>query len=204
MIAESLHFGVPRNLDRLRYIRGEETMKITISALAVLLCWAALSFSAAAQKPGPKPGSKPSPKPAPGSSITSPTPRIWPPDAPAQIRAVLEAQVAAWNAGKLEEFMAGYWRSPELTFYSGGQKLAGWDATLARYRKNYQAEGKEMGKLQFSELEIKPLGEQEAVVGGRWGLTMANGKQLGGLYTLIFRRFNDGWKIVHDHTSTNQ
>lgn len=124
--------------------------------------------------------------------------------AEADIRAVLDIQVAAWNAGKLEEFMAGYWRSPKLTFFSGGRKLAGWEATLERYRKTYQAEGKEMGKLQFSELDIQLLGTSAAVVRGRWELTMSDGKKPGGLYTLIFRKFKDGWKIVHDHTSSNQ
>jgi uncharacterized protein (TIGR02246 family) len=127
-----------------------------------------------------------------------------PKSAAAQIRALLDAQVAAWNAGKLEEFMDGYWRSPDLTFFSGGRKLAGWDATIERYRKTYQAEGREMGKLVFSDLDIQPLGPNAAVVRGRWGLTMSDGQKPGGLYTLVFRRFNQGWKIVHDHTSSNQ
>lgn len=166
-------------------------MRITFCLFVVLFCGAALTLGAAAQKPNPKP-------------IARPRPLSWSPDAAGQIRAVLDVQVAAWNAGKLEEFMAGYWRSPELTFFSGGQKLAGWDATLARYRRNYQAEGKEMGQLEFSDLQIEPLGAEAAVVRGRWGLTMADGKKLGGLYTLIFRRFTEGWKIVHDHTSSNQ
>ncbi len=119
------------------------------------------------------------------------------------IRAVLDAQVTAWNAGKLEAFMAGYWRSPKLTFFSGGRKMEGWDATIERYRKNYQAEGKEMGKLQFSNLDIQPFGNA-GVVRGRYELTMSDGKKLDGLFTLIFRKFKDGWKIVHDHTSSNQ
>lgn len=119
------------------------------------------------------------------------------------IRAVLDAQVTAWNAGKLEAFMAGYWRSPKLTFFSGGRKMAGWDATIERYRKNYQAEGKEMGKLQFTDLDIQPFGNA-GVVRGRYELTMSDGKKLDGLFTLIFRKFKDGWKIVHDHTSSNQ
>jgi uncharacterized protein (TIGR02246 family) len=121
-----------------------------------------------------------------------------------EIRAVLAAQVAAWNEGKLEAFMDGYWRSPELSFFSGGRKLAGWDATLERYRQTYQSEGKDMGKLDFSELEIQLLAEKAALVRGRWRLKMNDGKELGGLYTLIFRRFDKGWKIIHDHTSANQ
>jgi len=124
--------------------------------------------------------------------------------ASAEIRAVLNAQVAAWNAGKLEEFMDGYWRSPDLTFFSGGRKLSGWDATIERYRKTYQAEGKEMGKLAFSDLDIQPLGTSAATVRGRFELTMSDGKKLSGLYTLIFRRFRQEWKIIHDHTSSNQ
>jgi len=126
-----------------------------------------------------------------------------PKSAEAGIRAALDAQVAAWNAGKLEEFMDGYWRSPNLTFFSGGRKLSGWDATIERYRKTYQAEGREMGKLAFSDLDIQPLGSSAATVRGRFELTMSDGKKLSGLYTLIFRRFKQGWKIVHDHTSSS-
>jgi ketosteroid isomerase-like protein len=130
-------------------------------------------------------------------------PAAPPQDSAAAIRAVLDTQVKAWNAGRLEEFMEGYWRSPELSFFSGGRRLAGWDATLERYRRTYQSEGREMGQLVFSELDIAPLGPEAAVVRGRWELTLANGQKPGGLYTLIFRRFPQGWKIVHDHTSAN-
>jgi len=119
----------------------------------------------------------------------------------AEIRAVLARQVAAWNEGKLEAFMDGYWRSAELTFFSGGRKLAGWDATLERYRKTYQAEGKEMGKLEFQGLNIDVLSRRSAVVTGKWQLTMSDGKQPHGLFTLVFKRMPGGWKIVHDHTS---
>jgi len=126
------------------------------------------------------------------------------PDAGAAVRVVLDAQVAAWNAGKLEEFMVGYWRSGELTFVSGGRKLQGWDATLERYRKTYQADGKEMGKLTFKDLDIELLSPTASFVRGQFQLKMSDGQELSGRFTLIFRKFKDGWKIVHDHTSSNQ
>ncbi len=121
----------------------------------------------------------------------------------AAIRGVLTKQVAAWNERRLEHFMDGYWKSPELSFFSGGNRVTGWDATLERYRKNYQSEGREMGKLAFSELDVRLLGVEGAVVRGRFELTLANGSKPTGLFTLILRKFGDGWKIIHDHTSTD-
>ena len=117
------------------------------------------------------------------------------------IRRVLDEQAAAWNRGDLESFLRGYWRSPELTFYSGGAVTSGWDATLQRYRARYQSEGREMGKLTFSDLEIHSLSADSAWVGGRWRLQMKKGDTPGGLFTLVFRKFPEGWRIVHDHTS---
>jgi len=52
-----------------------------------------------------------------------------------EIRAVLDRQVECWNKRDLEGFMEGYWRSPELTFYSGGTKTSSWDKTIERYRR---------------------------------------------------------------------
>jgi beta-aspartyl-peptidase (threonine type) len=118
------------------------------------------------------------------------------------IRAVLDAQAAAWNKGDLEGFMKGYWASPELTFFADGKRTQGWEATLHRYRKRYQAEGQEMGKLTFSELQIELLGPDSAFVRGRWQLERKKDRP-GGLYTLIFKRFPEGWRIVHDHTSSS-
>jgi beta-aspartyl-peptidase (threonine type) len=120
----------------------------------------------------------------------------------AAIRLVLSKQVEAWNNRSLEVFMEGYWKSPELTFFSGGRSLKGWDATIKRYRDTYQAEGREMGKLVFSDLDVQLLGNAGAVVRGRFELTMTNGTKPAGLFTLVLRKFGDGWKIVHDHTSS--
>lgn len=116
------------------------------------------------------------------------------------VRAVLEAQAAAWNKGDLEGFMEGYWHSPKLSFSSGSEVTRGWDATIERYKKKYRSGDAEMGKLTFSDLEIEPLGPDAAFVRGRWQLVRSKDKP-GGVFTLIFRKFPEGWRIVHDHTS---
>src|SRR5438874_845356 len=89
-----------------------------------------------------------------------------PEDGKQAIRAVLDAQVVAWNKGDLPGFMAGYWQSPDLTFYSGKAVTRGWQATLERYQKTYQAEGKEMGKLAFKDLDIQVAGADHGFVRG--------------------------------------
>jgi ketosteroid isomerase-like protein len=115
------------------------------------------------------------------------------------IRAVMNAQSAAWNRGDIEGFMQGYWRSPELKFVSGSNVTRGWQPTLDRYKKSYDSREK-MGVLTFSDLEITVLSKDAAVVLGNWSLKRTADAP-GGKFTLIFRRFKDGWRIVHDHTS---
>jgi uncharacterized protein (TIGR02246 family) len=117
------------------------------------------------------------------------------------IEQVLRTQQNAWNHHDLDVFMAGYWNSRELTFFSGAKESKGWQATLERYRATYASAGKEMGQLEFSELRIEPLGPDAAFVRGVWRLTMSDGRTPNGRFTLIFRKFSDGWKIIHDHTS---
>ena len=119
-------------------------------------------------------------------------------------RLVLDAQVEAWNRGDLEGFMAGYWRSPDLVFCSGSTVTRGWDETLARYRKRYQSEGREMGRLRFDGIEVIALGEEAALARGAWRLRMNDGKEPHGLFTLLLRRLDGAWRIVHDHTSSGE
>jgi ketosteroid isomerase-like protein len=120
------------------------------------------------------------------------------------VRAVLDRQVADWNKGDLDGFLAGYWNSPKVVFQSGGHRYDGWEAMRERYRQRYQAEGRAMGRLAFSGLDIEPLGPEAVLARGRWQLTMPDGTTPGGLFTVIFRKFPEGWKIVHDHTSADE
>jgi ketosteroid isomerase-like protein len=118
-----------------------------------------------------------------------------------EIRAVLDRQVVAWNERDLEGFMEGYWKSAGLTFFSIGTRRSGWQEAIAGYRSRYQGEGHEMGHLDFSDLQIEMLGPRAAFVRGHWHLTFTTGGA-GGLFTLIFRKLPEGWRIVHDHTSS--
>ncbi len=117
----------------------------------------------------------------------------------AEIRLVMDAQVAAWNAGDIDAFMRGYWNSPDLVFVSGDIVTKGWQPTIDRYKKRYDSRAK-MGTLQFSDLEIEVLSKDATKVLGSWSLAREADNPKG-KFTLIFRRFKDGWKIVHDHTS---
>ncbi|HUA16304.1 MAG TPA: nuclear transport factor 2 family protein [Verrucomicrobiae bacterium] len=119
----------------------------------------------------------------------------------AAIEHVLHGQQDAWNRHDLDTFMTGYWHSPDLTFFAGGQENQGWQAAMDRYKARYTAPGHEMGRLEFSDLRIAMLAPDAAFVRGAWHLTMSDGKTPHGLFTLVFRRFPDGWKIIHDHTS---
>ncbi len=119
-----------------------------------------------------------------------------------RVKQVLMFQVEAWNKGDLEGYMQGYWHSPDLTFFSGGTVTQGWEPTLERYRKRYQSGGNEMGHLDFQDLQVNQMGAKSAVATGKWQLTMRDGKKPHGLFTLIFLQTEQGWKIVHDHTSS--
>ncbi len=115
-----------------------------------------------------------------------------------EIKEVLTLQTAAWNQGDIDGFMQGYWNSPQLVFVGGANVTRGWQPTLEHYKKKYDSRAK-MGVLTFSDLEVEVLSKDSAVVLGSWALQAQNNPH--GKFTLIFRRFKDGWKIVHDHTS---
>ncbi len=119
------------------------------------------------------------------------------------VRATLTLQEAAWNRGDLEGFMAGYWRSPALVFFSQGDRTEGWQPTLERYRKRYRSADREMGRLTFGRIEILALDSGAAMARGTWRLDFerTDPRHSEGLFTLILRRFPEGWRIVHDHTS---
>lgn len=115
-----------------------------------------------------------------------------------EIQAVLHVQKDSWNEGNIEGFMEYYWKSEDFTFQSGNKRLHGWNALLSRYKESYS--GEKMGKLDFTDIDIRVLSKNFAYVLGRWKLVFKDSSKEG-LFTIIFQHFPEGWRIIHDHTS---
>jgi ketosteroid isomerase-like protein len=115
------------------------------------------------------------------------------------IRQTLRDQIEAWNHGNIDDFMKAYWKSDSLTFISRDGITRGYDATLSRYKRNYSDTAK-MGKLSYTLLSIKKLSAEYYFVIGKWSLKRSVG-DIGGLYTLLFRKIKSKWFIITDHTS---
>jgi ketosteroid isomerase-like protein len=119
----------------------------------------------------------------------------------AVLEPMLAEQSAAWNRGDIPAFMKAYWNDPKMTFSSGGKTERGWQATLDRYKKNYPDQ-KAMGKLTFSELETTQLDSNVALMLGRWKLE--RDEPIAGNFSLVWKLTENGWKIVHDHSSSDK
>ena len=118
------------------------------------------------------------------------------------IEGVLERQRVAWNRGDLDGYMDGYAHTSELVFTSGGKIRRGWDEARAAYHKRYGADRASMGELAFEILGVTPIGADGAVVLGRWRLT-GTPEAGGGVFSVVLARLDGGWRIVHDHTSSD-
>jgi len=117
-----------------------------------------------------------------------------------QIIKVLDEQAKAWNEGNIEAYMEGYLQSDSLRFASGGNVSYGWETTLERYKKGYP-DKETMGILIFSEIDIKLISDEAALVFGKWELERKSDHPWG-LFTLLFKKTDEGWRVVHDHTSS--
>ena len=115
-----------------------------------------------------------------------------------EIRVILDQQKTSWNEENLKGFMEYYWNSEKLTFQSGNKRFHGWEALLSRYEER-SSDGK-WGKLDFTNIEIKVLSNDIAYVLGRWTLMYEDTSEEG-LFTIIFLRMPEGWRIIHDHSS---
>jgi beta-aspartyl-peptidase (threonine type) len=130
----------------------------------------------------------------------SPPVRRFQPMDQSAVTKVIEDQAAAWNRGDLAAYMEGYAKTDALVFTSGGHVRKGWTEAFAHYQKRYGSDPKAMGHLEFGVTQVDAVGADAAVVLGTWKLTRSEHPGEG-VFTLVFERRPEGWRIVHDHTS---
>ena len=116
-----------------------------------------------------------------------------------EVRNILNNQTASWNKGNIDDFMKGYWHNDSLAFIGKSGITYGYTNTLNNYKKNYDSPEK-MGKLFFTLLRVKRLSPEYYFVTGKWFLKRSVG-DVGGMYTLLFRKINGHWFIITDHSS---
>lgn len=116
------------------------------------------------------------------------------------ILAILDRQTRAWNAGDIPGFMRGYWESDSLLYIGKSGVRKGYQTTLESYRKNYPDRAT-MGTLRFNILKVDFPANGVAFVVGRWYLTRPEKGDVGGHYTLLWRKIGGEWVIVADHSS---
>jgi ketosteroid isomerase-like protein len=164
-------------------------MKYRILLLIALLC---AGLSAARIEAQTEPPAAPASPAATANPDPSKADRV-------AIRTVLATQVAEWNRGDINAFMEGYWNSPQTAFVGPTGILRGWHTVLERYRKQYPDRAA-MGHLAFTGLDVNMLAPDAALVVGHWQLKRQNDAP-GGVFTLVLKKFPDGWRIINDHTS---
>jgi beta-aspartyl-peptidase (threonine type) len=119
----------------------------------------------------------------------------------AAITQLITNQQLSWNKGDIDAFVEAYWHSPDLTFSGTSGVQRGYDAVLQRYKRSYPDRAT-MGQLAFSDLDFHFIGNDGALVLGHWHLTRDKDKgDIGGVFSLVWQRFPEGWRIIHDHTS---
>lgn len=114
------------------------------------------------------------------------------------IRQVIGNQAEAWNQGDFDGFMQAYWKDETLTVTNGGETTTGWDAAYANYRQTFPQT--EMGHIEFTDLNIEMVGDESAIVMGKRNHNLPK-KNLKGTFSLVLKKFDNQWKIIHDHTS---
>jgi hypothetical protein len=116
-----------------------------------------------------------------------------------QIKDALNKQVVDWNNGNIDSFMQTYWKNDSLLFIGKNGVTYGWQQTMNNYKKGYP-DTAAMGKLNFTVLQVKKIDTKNYFVVGKWYLTRSIGN-VGGHFTLIWKKIKNKWQIVADHSS---
>jgi uncharacterized protein (TIGR02246 family) len=121
-----------------------------------------------------------------------------------EIVAMLARSATNWNRGDLDAFVADYAPGSETTYIGGRGLLRGTDAIRAAYAPRFAAGGVR-DSLSFVLVDVDPLAPDvlnviatyilARRVGGRDSVTAR------GPTSLVMRRVDGRWRIVHDHSS---
>lgn len=118
----------------------------------------------------------------------------------AEIHSLMKLQEKAWNDFDIDGFMKYYWNSDSLMFIGSKSITYGWKQTMANYKKNYSSK-ELMGVLAFTNIKTEVFSKETATVVGKWQITRPDGSQVGGHYSLLWKKIEGKWVIVRDHTS---
>ena len=116
-----------------------------------------------------------------------------------EIMKVMKIQEIAWNNGDIDAFMEGYLKSDELVFSGKSGPVYGWDNTKKRYYISYP-NTQVMGKLKFTVKKIRSISLNSAFLIGEYYLKRTTQDSYGH-FTLLWKKVNNNWLIISDHTS---
>lgn len=111
----------------------------------------------------------------------------------------LKNQAICWNSGDIDCFMKDYWHHDSLMYIGKNGVTYGWQNTLDNYKLKYPTK-KEMGHLEFELIKLESLSNDHFLMVGKWRLSREIGN-IGGHFTLIWKKINNEWVIVADHSS---
>lgn len=111
----------------------------------------------------------------------------------------LKNQAICWNSGDIDCFMKDYWHHDSLMYIGKNGVTYGWQNTLDNYKLKYPTK-KEMGHLEFELIKLESLSNDHFLMVGKWHLSREIGN-IGGHFTLIWKKINNEWVIVADHSS---
>jgi ketosteroid isomerase-like protein len=118
----------------------------------------------------------------------------------------MAAQAAAWNRADIPAFMQTYENSPDTTFI-GASSRKGYGPILERYKElHHRADGRSPSPTRQSAAPqlLRRTSAEYAVVTGNFHLertAKGEAKKDDGIFSLVWRKGPQGWKILLDHTS---
>jgi len=119
---------------------------------------------------------------------------------------MLHASAESWNAGDLDGFLDDYLDSAGTAFVGRSGVTRGVAAIRDGYLRGYWSTGRPEHALRFEDLEVSPLGGQHALVLGRYVLAdrETGSPAATGVFSLVLVRTEQGWRIIHDHSSASE